>query len=133
MVYTLFFYGHMKSHVVNIHYSWYFSKHAYFIISVTYGSKAKWRARFTAVATFLWNFKEVPVSLRGKILPCSFKNFLKKTGHIVPVFDSGWNENKTTSFFFEAKVYYSQLYVYWMEKIRLYSLLRVIVKKITNK
>jgi len=60
----------------------------------------------------------------------SRNNFLKKTGHTLPVFDSGWNEKMNKSFFYEAKVYYAQLFKYYMEKIRLYSLLRLMVKTI---
>lgn len=60
-------------------------------------------------------------------------NFLRKIRHPIPVYDGGWNKDKKTSFFFEAKVYYSQLFKYYMEQIGLYSFLRIIAKQFTLK
>jgi len=54
----------------------------YLNISVTNGRMAKWRARLTAVATFFWNFCEVPVRRRGRILPCSLRNFLRNSASL---------------------------------------------------
>ena len=51
----------------------------YFRPSATYGNNARCLARLIATEILRWYFKEVPVIRRGKILPCSFMNFNKKS------------------------------------------------------
>ncbi len=55
---------------------------SYFNKSATYGSNARCLALLIAAETFLWYFKEVPVYLLGKILPCSFTNCNKKSASL---------------------------------------------------
>ena len=42
--------------------------------SATNGRIARWRERFTAVATRRWYFRLLPVIRRGSSLPCSLMN-----------------------------------------------------------
>ena len=49
------------------------------------------RERLIACDTLRWYFKEVPVMRRGKILPCSLRNFFKNSGslkstYLIPFF-----------------------------------------------
>lgn len=59
----------------------------------------------------------------------SRSNFLKKIGKKLPYFDGGYNVDSTTNLFFEAKVYFSQLYKLFLERIGLYS---IIIKSKAN-
>ena len=63
--------------IYNIHDSIY-----YFKLSPTYGSNASCLLLFIATDNLLWNFRDVPVILRGNIFPWSFKNLIKKSGSL---------------------------------------------------
>ena len=82
-------------------------------------------------------FDEVLKSQKGNLNSkkeryISRNNFLKIINKKTPKFDGGWNLIPSKSFFFEAKVYYSQLLIYYLEKIKLYWLV-TILRKILNK
>lgn len=55
-------------------------------------------------------------------------NFFKFSGYPLTDFDGGFNSNKKTNILFEAKVYYEQLFKYFLERIGLYMILRKAVK-----
>ena len=74
--------GNISYVMYNYGFNGYLQEEIYLSKSVTYGKNAKCLARFTATATFLWYFKELPVILLGNILPCSLINWIKKSGSL---------------------------------------------------
>lgn len=80
---------------------------------------------------------EVVLSQKGNLTSkkerfISRNNFLKIIDRKIPKFDGGWNPNPSTSLLFEAKVYFSQLIIYYLEKTNLYWLV-LIARKILKK